>query len=178
MARSFVAGLLACAPQFSLITNQWVNSYKRLARGTEAPVYLTWSRANQSDLVRIPEHNPNRPQTTRVEFRGADSAANPYLAFSVLLAAGLKGIADELEPPAPAEDDVFELTDAQRQARGIAELPRSLGQAIQEFEQSDLAVEALGQHVRDAVLQNKRLEWDAFRSQVTDYELRRYLPVL
>ncbi len=178
MARSFVAGLLAWAPQFSLITNQWVNSYKRLARGTEAPVYLTWSRANQSDLVRIPEHNPNRPQTTRVEYRGADSATNPYLAFAVMLAAGLQGVADELEPPAPAEDDVFELSDEQRTARGIAELPRSMGQAIQEFERSTLMVEALGPHVHKAVLENKRLEWDSFRSHVTDYELNRYLPVL
>lgn len=177
-ARSFVAGLLAYAPEFSLITNQWANSYKRLARGTEAPVYVTWSRANQSDLVRIPEHHPDKPETARVEYRGADSATNPYLAFSVMLAAGLKGIADGLEPPPPAEDDVFLLSPDQRAERGINELPRSMGQAIEQFEQSALMREILGDHVRTAVLENKRLEWEAFRSHVTDYELRRYLPVL
>ena len=177
-ARSFVAGLLAYTPQFTLITNQWANSYKRLARGTEAPVYLTWSRANQSDLVRIPEYHPGRPEATRVEYRGADSATNPYLAFGVMLAAGLKGVEQALEPPAPAEDDVFELTDAARAARGIAALPRSLGDAIDEFAASDLMREVLGEHVWSTVLENKRLEFEAFRSHVTDYELRRYLPVL
>ena len=177
-ARSFVAGLLAYTPQFTLITNQWANSYKRLARGTEAPVYLTWSRANQSDLVRIPEYHPGRPEATRVEYRGADSATNPYLAFGVMLAAGLKGVEQGLEPPAPAEDDVFELTDAARAARGIAALPRSLGDAIDEFAASDLMREVLGEHVWSTVLENKRLEFEAFRSHVTDYELRRYLPVL
>ena len=177
-ARAFVAGLLAYTPQFTLITNQWANSYKRLARGTEAPVYLTWSRANQGDLVRIPEYHPGRPEATRVEYRGADSATNPYLAFSVMLAAGLRGIDDGLEPPAPAEDDVYELSAAQRSERGIAALPRSLGEAIDEFAASGLMREVLGEHVWSTVLENKRLEWEAFRSQVTDYELRRYLPVL
>ena len=177
-ARSFVAGLLAYTPQFTLITNQWANSYKRLARGTEAPVYLTWSRANQSDLVRIPEYHPGRPEATRVEYRGADSATNPYLAFGVMLAAGLKGVEQGLEPPAPAEDDVFELTDAARAARGIAALPRSLGDAIDEFAASELMRDVLGEHVWSTVLENKRLEFEAFRSHVTDYELRRYLPVL
>ena len=177
-ARSFVAGLLAYTPQFTLITNQWANSYKRLARGTEAPVYLTWSRANQSDLVRIPEYHPGRPEATRVEYRGADSATNPYLAFGVMLAAGLKGVEQGLEPPAPAEDDIFELTDAARAARGIAALPRSLGDAIDEFAASELMRDVLGEHVWSTVLENKRLEFEAFRSHVTDYELRRYLPVL
>ena len=177
-ARSFVAGLLTYTPQFTLITNQWANSYKRLARGTEAPVYLTWSRANQSDLVRIPEYHPGRPEATRVEYRGADSATNPYLAFSVMLAAGLRGIDDGLEPPAPAEDDVYELSLAQRSARGIEALPRSLGDAIDEFAASEAMRSVLGEHVWSTVLENKRLEWEAFRSQVTDYELRRYLPVL
>ena len=177
-ARSFVAGLLAYTPQFTLITNQWANSYKRLARGTEAPVYLTWSRANQSDLVRIPEYHPGRPEATRVEYRGADSATNPYLAFGVMLAAGLKGVEQGLEPPAPAEDDVFELTDAARAARGITALPRSLGDAIDEFAASELMRDVLGEHVWSTVLENKRLEFEAFRSHVTDYELRRYLPVL
>ncbi len=177
-ARSFVAGLLAYTPQFTLITNQWANSYKRLARGTEAPVYLTWSRANQSDLVRIPEYHPGRPEATRVEYRGADSATNPYLAFGVMLAAGLKGVEKGLEPPAPAEDDVFELSDAARAARGITALPRSLGDAIDEFAASELMRDVLGEHVWSTVLENKRLEFEAFRSHVTDYELRRYLPVL
>ena len=177
-ARSFIAGLLAYTPQFTLITNQWANSYKRLARGTEAPVYLTWSRANQSDLVRIPEYHPGRPEATRVEYRGADSATNPYLAFSVMLAAGLRGIDQQLEPPPPAEDDVYELSDQERAQRGISALPRSLGDAIDEFAASGLMRSVLGEHVWSTMLENKRLEFEAFRSQVTDYELRRYLPVL
>ena len=178
MARSFLAGLLAYAPQFALITNQWANSYKRLAAGTEAPVYLTWSRANQSDLVRIPEYHPGRPEATRLEYRGADSAANPYLAFGLLLAAGLRGVEEGLEPPLAAEDNVFELSAAEREARGIRALPMTLGDSIEQFAESQLMQSALGEYVHQTILANKRLEWEAYRRQVTDYELGRYLPVL
>ncbi|MXV79281.1 MAG: glutamine synthetase [Chloroflexi bacterium] len=178
IARSFLAGLLAFTPQFTLITNQWSNSYKRLAPGTEAPVYLTWSHANQSDLVRIPEYEPGDSESTRLEYRGADSATNPYLAFSAFLAAGLRGIDEGLVPPPAAEDNVFELTPAERAAREIIEMPTTQGRAIEAFSKSDLMKSVLGEYVWSTVLQNKRLEWDEYRSQVTDYELNRYLAVL
>ncbi len=178
LARSFLAGLLAYTPQFTLVTNQWSNSYKRLAPGTEAPVYLTWSHANQSDLVRIPEYEPGDAEATRLEYRGADSATNPYLAFSVFLAAGLQGIDEGLSPPPAAEDNVFALSAAQRAARGIEEMPTTQGRAIEAFASSELMRGVLGEYVWSTVLRNKRLEWDEYRSQVTDYELRRYLAVL
>ncbi len=177
-ARSFLAGLLAYTPQFTLITNQWSNSYKRLAPGTEAPVYLTWSHANQSDLVRIPDYDPSDAESTRLEYRGADSATNPYLAFSVFLAAGLRGIDERLTPPPAAEDNVFQLSDAERQTRGIIEMPTTQGRAIEAFAHSDLMKSVLGEYVWATVLENKRLEWDDYRSHVTDYELRRYLATL
>ena len=178
IGRAFLAGLLRYTPQFTLITNQWSNSYKRLAPGTEAPVYLTWSHHNQSDLVRIPECRPGEAHTARLEYRGADSAANPYLAFSVMLAAGLRGIDEGLEPPPPSEDDVFALTEAERRERGIQEMPTTQGRAIEAFAKSDLMREVLGEYVWETILRNKRLEWDEYRSQVTDYELGRYLSVL
>ncbi len=178
IAQSFLAGLLAYTPQFTLITNQWSNSYKRLAPGTEAPVYLTWSHANQSDLVRIPEFEPYDAESSRLEYRGADSATNPYLAFSVFLAAGLQGIDEDLTPPPPAEDDVFLLTAEQRAARNIIDMPTTQGRAIEAFATSQLMKQVLGGYVWSTVLENKRLEWNDYRSQVTDYELRRYLSVL
>ena len=178
LARSFLAGLLAYTPEFTLIANQWSNSYKRLAPGTEAPVYLTWSHANQSDLVRIPDYEPGDSDSTRLEYRGADSATNPYLAFSAFLAAGLRGIDDGLEPPPAAEDNVFLLSPDQRRERNISEMPTTQGRAIEAFAQSELMQQVLGKYVWSTVLQNKRLEWDEYRSQVTDYELNRYLAVL
>lgn len=177
-ARSFLAGLLAYTPQFTLITNQWSNSYKRLAPGTEAPVYLTWSHANQSDLVRIPEYEPGDADSSRLEYRGADSATNPYLAFSAFLAAGLRGIDEGLEPPPAAEDNVFELSPAELAAREIVEMPTTQGRAIEAFANSEMMRSVLGEYVWSTVLQNKRLEWDEYRSHVTDYELGRYLAVL
>ena len=177
-ARSFLAGLLIYTPQFTLISNQWSNSYKRLAPGTEAPVYLTWSHANQSDLIRIPEYEPGKADASRIEYRGADSATNPYLAFSAFLAAGLQGIDEGLEPPPAAEDNVFALSAEQRAARKITAMPTTLGRSIDAFAASDLMRRVLGDYVWSTVLENKRLEWDEYRSQVTDYELRRYLAVL
>ena len=178
IAQSFLAGLLAYTPQFTLITNQWSNSYKRLAPGTEAPVYLTWSHANQSDLVRIPEFEPHDVESSRLEYRGADSATNPYLAFSAFLAAGLQGIDEGLSPPPAAEDDVFLLTPEQRAARNIVNMPTTQGRAIDAFAASEWMKRALGEYVWSTVLENKRLEWNEYRAQVTDYELRRYLSVL
>ncbi len=178
LARQYMAGLLRHAPEFTLVSNQWVNSYKRLRPGFEAPVYVTWARRNRSDLIRIPDFQPNRPEAARIEYRAADSACNPYLTFAAMLAAGLKGIEERLEPPPPTEENVFRLTAAERAARGIRTLPGSLGEAIDAFQGSSLMREALGDHLFESFLENKRLEWDEYRSTVTDYELRRYLPVL
>ncbi|MDN4481520.1 MULTISPECIES: glutamine synthetase family protein [Demequina] len=178
VARQFIAGLLKYAPEISAITNQYVNSYKRLWGGAEAPSYVAWGSNNRSALVRVPVHKPGKGQSTRIEYRALDSAANPYLAFSVLLSAGLKGIEEELELPEGAEDDVWELSPAERKAMGYQALPASLSQAIDLMEGSELVAEALGERVFDFVLRNKRAEWEAYRAQVTPYELEQYLPVL
>ncbi len=178
VARHFMAGLLKYAPEISAITNQYVNSYKRLWGGAEAPSYVSWGSNNRSALVRIPIHKPGKGQSTRVEYRALDSAANPYLAFSVLLAAGLKGIEDELPLADGAEDDVWLLSSTERKAMGYQALPASLSQAIEYMERSELVAETLGERVFDFVLRNKRAEWKAYRAQVTPYELEQYLPVL
>ena len=178
IGRAFIAGLLRHAPEFTAITNQWVNSYKRLSGGDEAPSYVCWGHNNRSALVRIPMYKPSKPNSTRVEFRSIDSACNPYLAFSVMLAAGLKGIEEGYELPAEAEDNVWSLTDEERKALGINPLPRSLGEAIVAMEQSELVAQTLGEHVFEFFLRNKRAEWEEYQSQVTAFELNRYLPVL
>jgi glutamine synthetase len=178
VARSYIAGLLKHAPEITAVTNQWVNSYKRLVPGYEAPVYLSWARRNRSDLIRVPEYRPGREKATRIEFRSPDPACNPYLAFSVMLAAGLEGIEKGLEPPPPVEENVYEMTPEERQQRGITTLPASLLEAILLTEKSEIVSKALGEHVFEAFIQNKKIEWDQYRTQVTDYELKRYLPVL
>jgi glutamine synthetase len=178
VGRAFIAGLLRHAHEISAVTNQWVNSYKRLSGGGEAPAYVCWGHNNRSALVRVPMYKPQKGNSTRVEFRSPDSSCNPYLAFAVILAAGLKGIEEGYELPEGAEDDVWELTDAERRALGIEPLPQSLDRAIQVMEKSELVAETLGEHVFDFVLRNKRQEWDEYRGQVTPYELERFLPVL
>jgi glutamine synthetase len=178
LAGHYIAGLLRHAPEFTLVTNQWVNSYKRLRPGYEAPVYITWATRNRGDLIRVPEHQPGRSEATRIEYRAADSACNPYLAFAVMLAAGLKGIEEEYALPSPAEENVFLLDEPTRRARGIDLLPGSLGEAIDRFAGSALMRETLGTHAFESILANKRIEWDAFRAHVTDFERERYLPVL
>ena len=177
-AKSYIAGLLKHAPEITAVCNQFVNSYKRLVPGYEAPVYLSWARRNRSDLVRVPEYRPGKEKATRVEFRSPDPACNPYLAFSVMLAAGLEGIEKGLEPPAPVEENVYEMSVQEREERGIGVLPASLLEAIQVAEHSELVRKALGDHVFDAFIQNKKIEWDEYRSQVTEFELDRYLPIL
>ena len=177
-ARSYIAGLLKYAPEFTCVANQWINSYKRLVPGYEAPVYLSWARRNRSDLVRVPEYRPGRENATRIEFRSPDPACNPYLAFSVMLAAGLAGIEEGLTPPAPVEENVYEMTEEERANRGIGTLPASLLEAVQLTEKSDLVHKALGDHVFNNFVANKKIEWDAYRIQVTEYELNKYLPVL
>lgn len=178
VGRSFIAGLLKHAPEITAVTNQWVNSYKRLVGGGEAPSYICWGHNNRSALVRVPMYKPNKGNSTRIEFRALDSACNPYLAFAVLLAAGLKGIEEGYELPPGAEDNVWSLTDQERAALGIDLLPSSLDRAIKVMERSELVAETLGEHVYDFFLRNKRAEWQEYRRQVTPFELQRYLPVL
>jgi glutamine synthetase len=178
MAKCYIAGLLQHAPEITSVTNQWVNSYKRLVPGYEAPVYLSWARRNRSDLIRVPEYQPGKEKATRVELRSPDPACNPYLAFSVMLAAGLEGIEKEYEVPEPVEENVYEMSDGERERRGIGTLPGSLIEAIQLTEKSEVVRKALGDHVFDAFIRNKKIEWDHYRTHVSEYELKRYLPIL
>lgn len=178
VARSFIAGVLVHAPEITAVTNQWVNSYKRLAGGAEAPAWICWGHNNRSALIRVPMYKPAKGNSTRIEFRSLDSAANPYLAFAVILAAGLKGIEDGYALPEGADDDVWALTPAERRAMGMHPLPSSLDQAIVEMEQSELVAETLGEHVFEFFLRNKKAEWEDYRRQVSQWELDRYLPLL
>ncbi len=177
-AKQFIAGLLVHAREIAAVCCQWVNSYKRLVPGFEAPVFVSWGRHNRSSMVRIPMYKPRKGASTRVEFRAPDPACNPYLAFSVILAAGLRGITKNYELPPEAEDNIYEMTDAERRAAGIGSLPHNLDEALREMEESELVAEALGEHVFEYFLRNKRVEWDEYRSQVTPFELARYLPTL
>jgi glutamine synthetase len=178
VARHFIAGVLQHAPEITAVTNQFVNSYKRLWGGDEAPSYVCWGHNNRSALVRVPLYKPSKGQSARVEYRGIDSAANPYLAFSLLLAAGLKGIEQEYELPPEAEDDVWALSDAERRALGYSPLPASLEQAVQCMEESELVAETLGEQVFNYALANKQREYREYRAQVTPYELRANLEIL
>ncbi|MFM1728601.1 type I glutamate--ammonia ligase [Prescottella soli] len=173
--KAFIAGILEHANEISAVTNQWVNSYKRLVHGGEAPTAATWGPSNRSALIRVPMYTPNKASSRRVEVRSPDSACNPYLSFAVLLAAGLRGIEKGYELPPEAEDDVWALTDAERRAMGYKPLPGSLADALREMERSELVAEALGEHVFDFFLRNKRREWEEYRSQVTPFELKAYL---
>lgn len=177
-ARQFMAGILRHAPEITLVTNQFVNSYKRLWGGGEAPSYVSWAHNNRSALIRIPLHKPEKAQSTRIEYRAMDSAANPYLAYALLLGAGLKGIENGYELPAETEDDVWSLTDLERKAMGIESLPQSLDHAIRKLESSELAAEVLGESVFSFVLANKRNEWAEYRSQVTPFEIEQNLRTL
>jgi len=171
IGRQFVAGLLRHAPEITAVTNQFVNSYKRLWGGDEAPSFVTWGHNNRSALVRVPLYKPNKGQSARVEYRAIDSAANPYLTFSLLLAAGLKGVEEGYELPPEAENNVWELSDAERRALGYNQLPASLDHAVSLMEDSELVAETLGEQVFNYVLLNKRREWSEYRAQVTPYEL-------
>ena len=169
VARGFIAGVLTHAREIAAVTNQWVNSYKRLSVRYEAPVYVCWARNNRSALVRVPLPKKGKESSTRVEFRSPDPACNPYLAFSVMLAAGLKGIEDGYELPPEATNNIFEMTPEERTAEGIASLPVSLGEAIDVMEGSELVAEALGEHVFDYFIRNKRQEWAEYKSYVTPF---------
>ncbi len=178
LAKAYIAGLLRHAKEITLITNQWVNSYKRLVPGYEAPVYVTWARRNRSDLIRVPEYKPGKQVATRIEYRAPDAACNPYLAFAVMLAAGLAGIEREYPLPEPTEGNIFDLSEEERAERGVETLPDSLHEAIAATESSELVRSALGDHVFESLLKNKKLEWEEYRAHVTDFEHARYLPVL
>jgi len=160
------------------VTNQWVNSYSRLAYGAEAPAYVCWGRNNRSALVRVPGYKPNKGASVRVEVRSIDTGANPYLAYALMLNAGLDGIAQSMDLPMGAEDDVWSLTDRERQAMGITPLPKSLDEALNLMEHSELVADTLGSHVFDYFLKNKRAEFEQYRRQVTPWELGELLTVL
>jgi len=177
-AKGFIAGIMKYAPETCLVTNQWVNSYKRLVPGYEAPIYLSWSRRNRSVLVRVPVYKPGKEKSTRIEVRHPDPACNPYLAFAVMLAAGLKGIEEGLEIPEPTERDIYEMSEEERKNVGIGSLPVDLNQAIEIAEGSALLRECLGDHIFDSLITDKKIEWAKYRAIVTTYELDTYLPVL
>lgn len=178
VARAFIAGLLRHAPEITAVTNQLVNSYKRLIVGYEAPVYMTWARNNRSALVRVPVTKKGKQAATRVEYRAPDPACNPYLAYSVILAAGLEGIEQGYELPPESATNVFEMTNEERAAEGIEALPQSLSDALDVMERSELVAKALGEHIFEWFLRNKRAEWMDYKAQVTPFELSRYLPNL
>jgi len=177
-ARRFIAGILRHAPEITAVTNQFVNSYKRLWGGGEAPSHVSWGHNNRSALVRVPLYKPDKGQSARVEYRGIDSACNPYLAYAAVLGAGLKGIREGYELGPAAEDDVWSLTAAERRALGHDSLPGSLHDAIRAMENSELMAEVLGEQVFDSFLRNKQDEWDAYRHDVSPFELNRYLGIL
>ncbi len=178
VGKAFIAGQLRHAREISAVFAQWVNSYKRLVPGYEAPVYVAWSRRNRSALVRIPLYKPGAEQATRAELRCPDPACNPYLTFATLLHAGLEGIEQGYDLPAPMETNLYHLTAEQRAERGIVALPETLGEAVTEMSKSDLARKALGDHVFDRYIELKRKEWDDYRVQLTQWEMDRYLAVL
>ena len=177
-ARQFAAGILAHAAEICAVTDQYVNSYKRLWGGAEAPSYVCWGHNNRSALLRIPQYKPGKGNSARMEFRGLDPGANPYLAYSVLLAAGLDGIEQKMTLGEPTSDDVWELTDAERQAMGIEPLPDSLDAALKVMEKSDFVAQVLGEQTFEYFLRNKHREWAGYSRQVTPYELAYYLPKL
>jgi len=178
IAKQFVAGLLAHAREITLVTNQWVNSYKRLVPGYEAPVYVSWALRNRSDLVRIPGYSPGQESATRLEYRAPDPACNPYLAFAVMLAAGLEGIEQGYELRAPVEENCYAMGPERRAELGIETLPGDLNEAIYVAERSEVVRRALGDALFEKLLENKHIEWDRYRSQVTSWELDNYLAVL
>ncbi|MDD5166087.1 MAG: glutamine synthetase family protein [Candidatus Omnitrophica bacterium] len=178
VAKHFIAGLLKHAPEITSVTNQWVNSYKRLVPGYEAPVYICWAQMNRSALIRVPMYKPGKEKATRMEYRVPDPACNPYLAFSVMLAAGLEGIEKGYALGEPANDNIYHMTDEQRARAKINSLPEDLLEAIKVTEKSELVKKALGDELFHFFIRNKKLEWDEYKAQVTQYEIDKYLPIL
>ncbi|MDI6712179.1 MAG: glutamine synthetase family protein [Anaerosomatales bacterium] len=178
IARHYIAGLLKYAPEFCAVTNPLVNSYKRLVPGYEAPVYISWAQRNRSAMVRVPMYKPGKEAATRIELRSPDPSCNPYLAFAVMLGAGLKGIEEELELMPEATNDIFEMTEEELAEAGIGTLPKNLGEAIERFEQSELMKEILGEHIHQFYVENKKAEWADYIKYVSKWELDRYLSVI
>lgn len=178
IAKRYIAGLLRHASEFTLITNQWVNSYKRLVPGYEAPTYLSWALKNRSDLIRVPLYKPDKETATRVELRSPDPACNPYLSFAVTLSAGLEGIEKEYDIVEPVKTNVYKMSGEERREKGIGQLPENLWQAIKVAEESVWLKETLGEPLFFKLIENKRIEWENYRSRVTSYELEQYLPIL
>lgn len=178
LGKHYIAGLLKHASEITSVTNQWVNSYKRLVPGYEAPVYITWALRNRSTLVRVPMYKPGKEKATRVEYRSPDPACNPYLAFTVMLAAGMEGIKNKYELCPPTERDVYKMSESEREAAGIRSLPGSLIEALLLTEKSELVREALGDHVFDNFIASKKIEWDRYRINITEWEIEKYLPIL
>ena len=177
LAEQFIAGQIAHARGMCAVLAPLVNSYKRLVPGYEAPVYVTWARINRSALIRVPNVSPGKPEATRIELRCPDPSCNPYLAFAVMLKAGLDGIAKEMPPPKPVEEDVYHFDEERLAEYGVATLPGSLGEAIEEMEGDPLVAEALGENAYRSFLEARKLEWDEYRQEVTDWEIERYLPI-
>ncbi len=177
-ARHFIAGLLHHAHEITAITNQWVNSYKRLVSGYEAPIHISWAHNNRSALVRVPVTKASHPEATRIEYRAPDPACNPYLCFSVVLAAGLDGIQNAMELPKEANNNLFEMSDRELKKAGIRPLPMTLEAALTEMEKSELVAETLGEHVFEWFLRNKYYEWNQYSRHISHYELARYFPTL
>ena len=175
VAKGYIAGLLKHAPELTAICNQWVNSYKRLVPGYEAPVYVAWAMRNRSALVRVPMYKPGKEQATRIEFRSPDPSCNPYLAFSVMLAAGLDGVEKGYKLPEPIEKDIFRLDDKEKKKLGITSLPGSLAKAIEITEKSEMVRKALGDHIFNNFITSKKMEWDEYRIRIHPYELEKYL---
>jgi len=178
IAKHYIAGLMRHAPEITAVTNQWVNSYKRLVPGYEAPVYVSWARRNRSAMIRVPMYKPGKETATRIEFRSPDPACNPYLAFTVMLGAGMDGIEKKMELPDPIEEDIFEMNPAERRAHGITDLPGNLYASILETEKSKLVREVLGDHIFNKFIENKKIEWDQYRTHISQFEIERYLPRL
>ena len=178
IGKQYIAGLLKYAPEFCAVTNPLVNSYKRLVPGFEAPVYVSWARRNRSAMVRVPMYKPGKEAATRVELRSPDPSANPYLAFAVMLGAGLKGIEEGLELMPEATNDIFEMTEAELEEAGIGTLPKNLGEAIEKFEASETMKEILGDHIHKYYTANKKAEWSDYIQTVSEWELDRYLSVI
>ncbi len=178
VAKSFMAGLLRHAAEITAITNQTVNSYKRLVPGFEAPVHISWARNNRSGLIRVPIPKRGNPSATRIEYRSPDPACNPYLAFAVLLAAGLRGVREGYELAPESDANLFEMSDAELSKLGIDQLPQSLSDSLKVMEGSELVQEALGEHIFEWFLRNKRSEWRAYKTHVSAFEIDRYLKAL
>ena len=178
IGRQFTAGVLKYIKEFTLITNQWVNSYKRLVPGYEAPVYISWGRRNRSSMIRVPMYRVGKEKATRIELRSPDPAANPYLVFTMLLAAGLKGIEEGLKLQPPMEQNIFHMSDDEKANLNIDTLPNSLENAIHAFENSEFAKEVLGEHIHQKLIANKKMEWDDYRIHVSKFENDKYLGML